>query len=104
MTSAGPYVPDQDWHKEGDRRRAIEALLETAGLVDVGAAGRLHVYRGGGPQSAFARLTLESFAGALLEAGDLTQPDLDQALAKLRDPDTVFVTAPMIAAWGRRPV
>jgi SAM-dependent methyltransferase len=83
--------------------RKLAHELETAGLEDVGAAGRLHVYRGGSPGSAFARLTFESLAQALLEDGDLTQPDLDHALAKLDDPDTVFLSAPMIAAWGRNP-
>src|SRR4051812_38250562 len=28
MTSAGTYVPDQNWHKKGDRLGALEALWD----------------------------------------------------------------------------
>lgn len=83
--------------------RKLAHELQTAGLDDIGAAGRLHVHRGGSPDAAFLRLTLQSLGAALLESGDLTQPDLDHALAKLDDPSTVFLSAPMIAAWGRKP-
>jgi SAM-dependent methyltransferase len=83
--------------------RKLVHELETAGLEDVGAAGRLHVYRGASSRTAFLRLTLESLAPALLEAGDLTRRDVDEAFARLDDPGTVFLSAPMIAAWGRTP-
>jgi SAM-dependent methyltransferase len=81
--------------------RKLARELESAGLEDVGVDGRLHVYRGASPATAFYRLTLESLAPALLESGDLTPAEIGQALATLDDRGTVFLSPPMIAAWGR---
>jgi SAM-dependent methyltransferase len=81
--------------------RKLVHELKTAGLVEIGAAGRQHVDRGATPATAFLRLTLQSLAPGLLAAGDLTPHDLDDALATLDDPDTAFLSAPMITAWGR---
>ena len=81
--------------------RKLAHELETSGLVDIGAVGHVHIARGAGPATAFLRLTLESLAPALLAAGDLTQRDVDLALANVDDPDTAFLSAPMITAWGR---
>jgi hypothetical protein len=61
----------------------------------------MHVYRGGSSATAFLRLTFGSLGAAMLEADDLTPPDLDHALAKLEDPGMTFLSAPVIAAWGR---
>jgi SAM-dependent methyltransferase len=83
--------------------RKLVHELERAGLEEVGADGRVRVYRGGTPATGFTRLSLESLKDALLEAGDLTQEDLERAREGMNDPATVFVSAAMIAAWGRKP-
>jgi hypothetical protein len=54
-------------------------------------------------RSAFLRLSLESLSGALVQSGELTLPDIEHALATIDDPNRVFLSAPMIAAWGCRP-
>jgi SAM-dependent methyltransferase len=77
--------------------------LRWAGLDDVGAEGRARVFRGASSAAAFLRLTLNSLQSALLEHGDVAGDDLEHAYRRLDDPDAVFVTAAMIAAWGRRP-
>jgi SAM-dependent methyltransferase len=79
--------------------RKLVHELERAGLEHVGAAGRAHVYRGGSPAAGFLRLSLESLAPAL---DALTPEDRQRALATIDDAGTVFLSAPMIAAWGRR--
>jgi SAM-dependent methyltransferase len=83
--------------------RKLVRKLERVGLEDVAAEGRLRVGKGGGPGSAFLRLTFKSLRPALIEAGDVTEEDLGHALALLDDPDTAFVNPPMIAARGRKP-
>jgi SAM-dependent methyltransferase len=83
--------------------RKLVRELELAGFEQVAASGRLHVYRGGSPGAEFLRLSLESLRGALLESGGVTEQDLETALARIDDAGTVFLTAPMIAAWGRKP-
>jgi SAM-dependent methyltransferase len=83
-------------------RRMVHEL-QRAGLDDVGAEGRARVFRGASTAAAFLRLTLDSLPSALREHGDVAAEDLEHAYARLDDPDAVFVSAAMIAAWGRRP-
>ena len=78
--------------------------LEAVGLEAVEAAGRSRVYRGGSPGTAFMRLSLDSLRDALVAAGALTADDVDQALARVDDPETVFTSPLMIGAWGRKPL
>jgi SAM-dependent methyltransferase len=88
-------------HPHMGRRLVHE--LERVGLDDIGAEGRLGVYRGGEPAADFLGLSLESVGPATLEAGLVTREQLERGLASLGDPGTVFLSAPMIAARGRRP-
>jgi SAM-dependent methyltransferase len=83
--------------------RKLVHELERAGLEDVGADGRVRVYRGGSPAMAFVRLSIQSLGEAAVGSGDLTAEYIRHALARADDPSTTFVSAPMIAAWGRRP-
>ncbi|MPY93072.1 MAG: methyltransferase domain-containing protein [Acidimicrobiia bacterium] len=83
--------------------RALVHELTRAGLEDVSADGRVRVYRGGSLASGWMRLTLESLAAALVESGELTRQELELAWADLDDPGSVFLSASMIAARGRRP-
>ena len=77
-------------------------------LEDVGPRGRRRRrprpgLLGRHPGTAFIRLSLESLSGALVEAGALSEDDIDAALALVDDPANVFVSPLMIAAWGRKP-
>jgi SAM-dependent methyltransferase len=86
-----------------DYGRKLIRALEGAGLAEVRAEGRVRVFRGGSPGVEMLRLSIESLAPALVESGQLAHDDVEAALARLADPDTVFVSPPMIAAWGMRP-
>lgn len=88
---------------DGEYGRKLVHELEDVGLEAVEASGRARVYRGGTPGTAFIRLSLESLRGALIEAGRLTEDDVEAALAAIDDPANVFVSPLMIAAWGRKP-
>ena len=83
--------------------RRLVHELESLGLEGVAADGRLRVYRGGEPGTAFAKLSLESLGPALVEAGALGDAEIEAALQSVEDPELVFVSAAMVAAWGRRP-
>ena len=83
--------------------RRLMHELDRAGLADVRADGRQRVHRGGDSTVAFLRLSLETIARGAIASGELLSGDVEHALAKLDDPDTVFLSAPMVAAWGRRP-
>lgn len=86
-----------------DYGRKLVRALEGAGLAEVRAEGRVRVFRGGSPGVEMLRLSIESLAPALVESGDLANEDIEAAMARLADPGTVFVTPPMIAAWGMKP-
>jgi SAM-dependent methyltransferase len=86
-----------------DYGRKLIRALEDAGLAEVRAEGRLRVFRGGSPGVEMLRLSIESLAPALVEVGELANEDVEAAMARFADPDTVFVSPPMIAAWGLKP-
>jgi len=83
--------------------RRLVHELERVGLEDVRADGRVRVQRGGSPEVTFLRLSLQTLAAGAIASGELRRDDLEHVLTRLDDPDTVFLSAPMIAAWGRRP-
>lgn len=84
-------------------RRMLDEL-EAVGLEEAGAEGRSRVYRGGSPGTAFARLSLESLRGALVDEGLVTEEQVETALANVNDPANTFISPTLIAAWGRRPL
>ena len=77
--------------------------LEAVGLEEVDADGRARVSRGGSPGTAFIRLSIDALRDALVAAGALTEDEIEQALARVDDPENVFTSPLMIAAWGRKP-
>ena len=83
--------------------RRLVAELGEAGLGEVDAEGRVRVIRGGTPDTAFYRLSLESLREALVESGALTEEEVAEALARTDDPEAVYLSPIMVAAWGRRP-
>jgi SAM-dependent methyltransferase len=81
--------------------RRLVSELRAAGFDDVDAEGRSRVIVGDTPETAFYRLTLETLREPLLESEALTAAEIDEALARLDDPERVSITPTMIAAWGR---
>jgi SAM-dependent methyltransferase len=80
--------------------RRLPAELEAAGLEGVQAEGRVRLVRGGTPETAFFRLSLDSLRGTLLERGLLTGNEVEHALAGFDDPATTGITPILVSAWG----
>ncbi len=83
--------------------RALVPELRSLGFEDIRAEGRVRVYPGGHPGTAFARLSLLSLGPTLVEAGKLEQHEIGDALAGLDDPANVYLSPTLVAARGRRP-
>lgn len=82
----------------------LPAELVTAGFDEVGADARSFLVRGGAPETAFQRFTLEQLGPTLVGAGALTQREIDRAITYATDPASYWMTFPIVAAWGRRPL
>lgn len=83
--------------------RRLLAELEAAGLEGVEAEGRVRLVRGGAPETAFFRLSLDSLRETLLERGLVSEDEIEHALAGFDDPVTTGLTPILVSAWGRRP-
>jgi SAM-dependent methyltransferase len=83
--------------------RRLPNLLRAAGLEGVEAEGRTRLARGGTDDVAFYRLSLLALRERAAEAGLLAPADAGRALELLGDPQRVFGSPLVVAAWGRRP-
>ncbi len=83
--------------------RRLPAELEAAGLEGVEAEGRVRLIRGGAPETAFFRLSIDSLRAPLVERGLLTEEEIEHALAGLDNPATTGLTPILVSGWGRRP-
>jgi SAM-dependent methyltransferase len=83
--------------------RSLAGDLESAGLVDTGAAGRAETWRGGGPGGLIWRLTIAQLRDAIVGSDHLSTTEFDAALALCDHPRLITVSPLMVAAWGRRP-
>ena len=73
-----------------------------AGLDVVGLDALGGVARGGTPLARFWRMTWHQLAGLISASGAISPDRLDAYLALHDDPDFVWVTPCIVAAWGRR--
>lgn len=83
--------------------RRLPAALEAAGLEDVEAEGRVRLIRGGTPETAFFRLSLDSLRAPLLERGLVSEAEMENALAGLDDTTITGLSPILVSGWGRRP-
>jgi hypothetical protein len=83
--------------------RSMLAELEGAGLEGVEAEGRVRVVRGGSPETAFFRFSLDSLRQPLVERGLLSEEEIKHALAGLEAPTTTGLSPILVSGWGRRP-
>jgi SAM-dependent methyltransferase len=83
--------------------RRLMAELGAVGLHDVEAEGRVRLIKGGSPETAFYRLSLEALREPLIESGALSEEEVATALARLDEPQAVYLSPIMVAAWGRAP-
>jgi SAM-dependent methyltransferase len=83
--------------------RKLTARLGACGLADVGAEGRTFMWHGRSPGTSLLRANYEQLRGLMLESGLITEAEMEQDLARLDDPELVFPSPILWAAWGRRP-
>lgn len=82
---------------------ALPAGMRAAGLVDVGAEGRVHLGTPGSPESDWWRLTLAKVCPALIDRGALTEAELEKLFDLFDHPDFLFRLPTLMGVWGRRP-
>jgi SAM-dependent methyltransferase len=87
---------------DSDFARNLPEELMTAGYADVGADSRSFLVRGGSPETAFARFTLEQLGPVMVSTSALTQKEIDRAIRNVTDPASFWMSFPIVAAWGRR--
>ena len=83
--------------------RRLYADLYARGLVNVGAEGRSWMGRGAAPSAQGLRLSYTQMRKVLLGSGELDAAELDACLALFDDPNFLFMSATIMAVWGRRP-
>lgn len=83
--------------------RDLAARMRALGLVDIRAQGRMTMWQGGSAGARLFRANFEQLREELLQVGLLTQAELDDDLASLDDPRTLFPSPVMWTVCGRRP-
>jgi SAM-dependent methyltransferase len=83
--------------------RLLYGRLRAHGFVEVGAEGRLSMWRGGSSDVSLMRTNFRQLRGPLLDSVYIADQDLAQDLAHLDDPDFMAPSPIMWTAWGRRP-
>jgi SAM-dependent methyltransferase len=82
--------------------RRLADDLSDAGLVDVGCAGHVSMWRGGQPGGRLWQLTLAQLRDGMIRTGEVTAAEIDHAM-ELFGRDSVSLLSPVtMAAWGRR--
>ncbi|MFF0387588.1 methyltransferase domain-containing protein [Kitasatospora sp. NPDC004615] len=82
--------------------RTLPRILREAGLVDVAAAGTFPV---GGPAcNRLEAATIRHVRGELLAARLADDAEIDAHLASIEAGELDLTLAPLISAWGRRPI
>lgn len=83
--------------------RDLAARMRALGLVEIRAVARMAMWQGGGAGARLFRANFEQLREELLHTGLLTQAELDDDLARLDDPLTLFPSPVMWTVCGRRP-
>jgi hypothetical protein len=83
--------------------RSLYRRLQAHGLVNVGMEGYLAVREGGSPGARLFGTNFEQIRQEAVNAGFITNEEIDQVLMLLDDPDFAISAPVMFTAWGRRP-
>jgi ubiquinone/menaquinone biosynthesis C-methylase UbiE len=83
--------------------RLLYGRLRAHGLVEIGAEGRLFMWRGESSGVSLMRTNFKQLRTALLDAHYITEQEFDQDSARLDDPDFMAPSPIMWTVWGRRP-
>ena len=82
--------------------RRLEGELSDVGLVDVGTAGHVSVWRGGQPGGRLWQLTLAQLREGMIRVGDVTASEIDHVVELFDRPGAGLLSPVTMAAWGRR--
>ena len=88
---------------DGEWGRRMLPAMRAAGLVDVESRGTVTTMHGGAASAEWYVMALARAGPALVEAGLLDQPTVDDAIAQAREPSFVVLSPLSISAWGRKP-
>ncbi len=83
--------------------RRLYGDLRSENLVDVNAEGRVSVVVGGSSLAKFWRMTWEQLRPRLIGSGLLSEWDVAEFIELLDDPQFLWMSPTIMAAWGRRP-
>ncbi len=83
--------------------RSLPHRLRAAGLTDVGAEGRVFLWRGRSTGATLMRLNFEQLRDPILTTGQVTAEEYAADLARLDDEDFEIRSPILWTAWGRRP-
>ena len=88
-----------------DRRfgRRLFGRLRAAGLIDVGAEGRVQMLHCESAGVALIRANAQQLRGELINAGYATASQIDRDLARMDESDFMMPSSTLWSAWGRRP-
>jgi ubiquinone/menaquinone biosynthesis C-methylase UbiE len=83
--------------------RSLYRRLQAHGLANVGMEGYMAVREGKSPGISVMRANFEQIRQEAVNAGFITNEEVDQVLTLLDDPDFAVSSYIMFTAWGRRP-
>ena len=83
--------------------RSLYQRLRAYGLTNVGMEGYLAVLEGGSPGAHLFGANFEQIGQEAVNAGFITNAQVNQVLMLLDDPDFAMSAPMMFTAWGRRP-
>lgn len=99
------FLAYMDSRRGGEGRecgRRLYGWLLDVGLVDVGAEGRVSMYRGGPDGGSGLPLRHSQVRSAVAAMGDVTEKEIEAYMGLLRDPNLLAMGNILMAAWGRR--
>jgi len=86
-----------------DYGRRLPLEFQSAGLVDVGAEGRVNVALPGTPAAAWWQMSIAALREPLLRFGKLSEAQLEEAYRALDEDGYCQFYPALITVWGRRP-
>jgi len=88
---------------DGYYGRRLVNRLRAHGLTDVAAEGRLFMFEGGMTGADLTRAAIDQTRDEMIEAGAITNAEIERELEQLRSTDFMMPSPIMWAARGRRP-
>jgi ubiquinone/menaquinone biosynthesis C-methylase UbiE len=83
--------------------RSLYRRLQAHGLANVDMEGYVAIREGRSPSTRLMRANFEQIRQEAVNAGFITNKEVDQVLTLLDDPDFAVSSYIMFTAWGRRP-